>query len=112
MTILLNDGNEEHMMQIGSSLDQVTKKSLISFLYVNVDMFAWTPADMPGIDPEVMTHQLNAKPTYQSIKQKRRRITRIFECIIARLKISITRKKKKERETIRQTQRTENVCKE
>jgi len=25
----------------------------------NMDMFAWTPTDMPGVSPDVITHRLS-----------------------------------------------------
>ena len=71
-TIPLNDGNKEHTVQIGSKLNQGTKKYLISFLQKNTDVFIWTPVDMPGIDPEVMTHRLSINPNYRPIKQKKK----------------------------------------
>ena len=39
-TIPLNDDNQEHTIQIGSNLNQVTKKYLIFFLQKNTDVFA------------------------------------------------------------------------
>ncbi len=45
-------------MQVGSSLSSLEKEQLIGFLRANKDIFVWSPADMPGIDPEVMVHRL------------------------------------------------------
>ena len=39
------------------------------------DMFAWKPADMPGIPWEKIEHSLNVSPTTKPIKQKLRRFT-------------------------------------
>ncbi|XP_074324316.1 uncharacterized protein LOC141661230 [Apium graveolens] len=36
------------------------------------DVFAWTSADMPGIDPKLITHRLNVDPTRKAVKQKKR----------------------------------------
>ena len=69
--IPLNDGNKEHIIQIGSKLKKVIKKYLIFFLQENVDVFIWTLVDMSGIDLEVMTHRLSINPNYQPIKQKK-----------------------------------------
>ncbi|XP_072059858.1 uncharacterized protein [Arachis hypogaea] len=47
---------------VGTSMNDEERKSLESFLRQNVDLFAWTSADMPGIDPSVITHKLNINP--------------------------------------------------
>ncbi|XP_072071777.1 uncharacterized protein [Arachis hypogaea] len=36
-------------------------------------MFAWTPADMPGIDPNIICHKLAINPSVRPIAQKKRR---------------------------------------
>lgn len=38
----------------------------------NIDVFAWTIADMPGIDPGLITHKLNVDPSQKKIKQKKK----------------------------------------
>uniref|UniRef100_A0A2N9I0U3 Uncharacterized protein n=1 Tax=Fagus sylvatica TaxID=28930 RepID=A0A2N9I0U3_FAGSY len=38
----------------------------------NLDVFAWTHDDMPGIDPATICHKLNVDPSIRPIKQKRR----------------------------------------
>uniref|UniRef100_A0A2N9J4R0 Uncharacterized protein n=1 Tax=Fagus sylvatica TaxID=28930 RepID=A0A2N9J4R0_FAGSY len=43
-----------------------------SFLKNNLDVFAWTHDDMPGIDPATICHKLNVDPSIRPIKQKRR----------------------------------------
>ncbi|XP_062100745.1 uncharacterized protein LOC133806667 [Humulus lupulus] len=35
--------------------------------------FSWTPHDMPGIDPSVMSHSLNISNNFPPVKQKQRR---------------------------------------
>jgi hypothetical protein len=35
-------------------------------------MFAWNHEDMPGIDPSIIVHRLNADPGFRPIRQKRR----------------------------------------
>lgn len=41
-------------------------------LRINVDLFAWKPEDMVGIDPEMAVHKLNIKPNAKPVKQKMR----------------------------------------
>ncbi|XP_025607612.1 uncharacterized protein [Arachis hypogaea] len=42
----------------------------------NGDLFAWTPADMPGIDPKVMSHHLAVKSKARPVAQRRRKMSR------------------------------------
>jgi hypothetical protein len=35
---------------------------LINFLRANCDIFAWKPADMPGVPRELIEHSLNVDP--------------------------------------------------
>lgn len=43
----LHDRNSRCAVQIGLILDEDTKHRLIVFLQKNVDVFTWTPTDMP-----------------------------------------------------------------
>ena len=45
---------------------------LIKFLTDNIDVFAWSPSDMPGIDPSVIAHHLSIKPEYKPVQQNKR----------------------------------------
>ena len=38
----------------------------------NIDVFAWSHKDMPGIDPSVITHRLNVCPSFKPVRQKKR----------------------------------------
>ena len=66
------DDDPEHLTYIGSKLTKDLKGLLTQFLRHNKDVFAWKQADMGGIDPTVITHRLNASPSFKPIKQKRR----------------------------------------
>ena len=46
---------------------------LVDFLRVNVDMFAWSPSDMPGIPREVAEHTLDVRAGSRPVKQRLRR---------------------------------------
>ncbi|KAI5352941.1 hypothetical protein L3X38_005833 [Prunus dulcis] len=35
-------------------------------------MFAWSPSDMPGIDPDIICHRLHVNPASKPVVQKRR----------------------------------------
>ncbi|KAL2235728.1 UNVERIFIED_CONTAM: Retrovirus-related Pol polyprotein from transposon gypsy [Sesamum indicum] len=46
--------------------------AMISFLKENVDVFAWSPSDFTGINPEVIVHRLNVDPAARPVQQKKR----------------------------------------
>ena len=66
--VKLDESNEEKLVYVGS---QLPKEEIIRCLKNNADTFAWRPLDMPGIDPEVISHNLNVDPEAFPIKQKR-----------------------------------------
>ena len=49
------------------------KVETLLFLIRNVDVFAWNPYKVPGVDPEFIVHKLNVDPTFPPKKQKLRR---------------------------------------
>ncbi|XP_074324003.1 uncharacterized protein LOC141660923 [Apium graveolens] len=75
VAVLKPDGtgeDPEKVTYIGASLDKPLKGRITTFLQENRDVFAWTEADMPGIDPNLITHRLNVDPTRKAVKQKKR----------------------------------------
>ncbi|XP_063948020.1 uncharacterized protein LOC135152114 [Daucus carota subsp. sativus] len=58
----------EKVTYVGALLQEDLKQELVRFLRNNRDVFAWTAADMPGIDPLFMTHKLNVSPDRKPIK--------------------------------------------
>ena len=66
------DDDPEHLAYIGSKLAKDLKGLLTQFLRHNKDVFAWKQADMGVIDPTVITHRLNASPSFKPIKQRQR----------------------------------------
>nr|XP_025676136.1 uncharacterized protein LOC112776263 [Arachis hypogaea] len=59
---------------VGTSMTPEDTKNLTSFLQENADLFAWTSADMPGIDPSIITHKLALNPAARPISQKKRNL--------------------------------------
>nr|ABF95742.1 retrotransposon protein, putative, unclassified [Oryza sativa Japonica Group] len=53
--------------------DEVPEDTLVSFLRANADVFAWRPADMPGVPREVIEHRLAVRPGARPVRQKVRR---------------------------------------
>jgi hypothetical protein len=70
--IVLIEGNEKKMTRIGTSMTKEIRDLIVSFLRKNVDVFAWSHDDMPGISNEVIAHKLNVNPSTSPVKQKRR----------------------------------------
>jgi len=50
------------------------------FLSDNLDIFTWSPIDMPGIDSEVICHKLSIKADAKPVKQKPRRMNEERSC--------------------------------
>ncbi|KAL0434703.1 UNVERIFIED_CONTAM: hypothetical protein Sradi_0178200 [Sesamum radiatum] len=53
-------------------MDEALREKVIYCLKHNIDVFAWTPQDLEGISPEVISHHLNIDPRIESVKQKKR----------------------------------------
>ena len=70
--ISLDENNPERCTRVGADLEEKIKKDLIHFLKNNIDVFAWSHENMPGIDPSVITHRLNVCPSFKPVRQKKR----------------------------------------
>nr|XP_025653448.2 uncharacterized protein LOC112749411 [Arachis hypogaea] len=46
---------------INRNLPHEMKEPLMEMIRANADLFSWTPADMPGIDPQLISHHLAVK---------------------------------------------------
>ncbi|KAK4397343.1 hypothetical protein Sango_1570900 [Sesamum angolense] len=57
--------------RISSLMDDTVRKEVIQCLQHNIDIFAWTPQHLEGIDPNVITHHLNINPKAKPVKQKK-----------------------------------------
>ncbi|XP_016192739.1 uncharacterized protein LOC107633647 [Arachis ipaensis] len=64
----------EQFTYIGRALEGEEKSKLIKVLRDNADLFAWKPADMPGIDPNVICHKLAIDNASKPVKQKKRNL--------------------------------------
>ena len=53
-TVELVEGNANRTTKIGTMLSPEMRTRLIRFLKENLDVFAWSHEDMPGISPEVI----------------------------------------------------------
>ncbi|KAL0444774.1 UNVERIFIED_CONTAM: hypothetical protein Slati_2200100 [Sesamum latifolium] len=72
LTIELIPGDPGKVMKIGSKMNEDVRDQVVNCLQKNKDIFAWTPQDLEGIDPGVITHHLNLDPNVRPVKQKKR----------------------------------------
>ena len=52
------------------------KVETLLLLIQNVDVFAWTPYEVPGVDPKFIVYKFNIDPSFPPKKQKPRRSAR------------------------------------
>ena len=69
--IPLDESNPKRCTRIRADLEEKNKKDLVQFLKKNIDVFAWSHKDMPGIDPSVITHHLNVCPSFKPVQQNK-----------------------------------------
>ena len=65
--------DENRSFQIGTSMKHEDQVNLLLLLVQNLDVFAWSPYKVPGVDLEFITHQLNMDTLFPPKKQKSRR---------------------------------------
>ena len=63
----LVDGDTTKVTKGRTRLNTILKSRIVEFLKQNLDVFAWTHEDMPGIDNEVIEHKLNVDPTKKPV---------------------------------------------
>ena len=61
-TIQLQEGDDSKTAIIGAGLGDKKELELVNFLRANRDVFAWKPADMPGVPKELIEHALKVDP--------------------------------------------------
>ena len=71
-TVALTKGETIKMTRIEMTLSLEMRTRLIQFLKENLDVFAWSHEDMPGISPKVIQHKLNVNPERKPVQQRRR----------------------------------------
>jgi hypothetical protein len=64
---------EGKVLQIGTCLTWEVRECLVDFLRKNMEVFAWSHADMLGINLEEIFHILNVDLDMRPVKQKRRK---------------------------------------
>ena len=56
-----------------SNLIERKKTELIEFLTANIEVFVWTPYEIPGIDPSFIEHKMNIIPEARLVMQREMR---------------------------------------
>ena len=70
--IFLDENNHKRCTRVGADLEEKIKQDLVQFLKRNIDVFAWSHENIPGLDPSVITHRLNVCPSSKPVRQKKR----------------------------------------
>ena len=73
--ISLDSSDATKTTAINALLSPKQEDALVQFLRANRDIFAWKPADMPGVPRELAEHQFKVFPNAKPIKQRLRRFT-------------------------------------
>ena len=61
-------------MKLGETLPHELRNRFIKLLERNIDLFAWSPSDMPGLDPDICCHKLALRKGAIPVAQKKRRM--------------------------------------
>ncbi|KAK8935545.1 hypothetical protein KSP39_PZI013055 [Platanthera zijinensis] len=61
------------LLKVGGALPLEGKTEIAACLQENVDIFAWSAAEMPGIDADVACHRLNHDPSVAPVRQRQRK---------------------------------------
>ncbi|XP_024013067.1 uncharacterized protein LOC112087277 [Eutrema salsugineum] len=73
-SVCIDEARPERCVEVGAKVEEPLRSELLSLLKENINTFAWTAKDMPGISIDVTCHELNVNPTFKPIKQKRRKL--------------------------------------
>ena len=71
-TVVLAEDETTKTTRIGTTLSPGMRARLVQFFKENLDAFAWSHEDMPGISPEVIQYKLNMNPERKPVQQRRR----------------------------------------
>jgi hypothetical protein len=73
--IMVQIGSESSkLVKIGDALPPELWSRFMDLLEKNVDLFAWSPSDMSGINPDICCHKLALKPGTTLVAQKKQRM--------------------------------------
>ena len=61
------------MFKLGRLLSPGEQEEVAAVILPHLDAFAWTAADMPGIDPDFLCHRLTMDAKVRPVRQRRRK---------------------------------------
>jgi len=64
---------DEKIFQVRQSLSIELQDQIFEVIARHLDVFAWSPADMPGIDPDFLCHRLTMDLSIRPVRQRRRK---------------------------------------
>ena len=64
-----------HSINLGTGLNSDERAIITPILVNNMDLFAWSPADLPEVDPLVASHKLSIYKEVRYISQKIRKLS-------------------------------------
>ena len=67
-TVILAKDKTAKTTRIGTTLSPGMRARLVRFLQKNLDVFAWSHEDMPGIPTKVIQHKLNVNPERKPVQ--------------------------------------------
>ncbi|VFQ79193.1 unnamed protein product [Cuscuta campestris] len=70
--IELHPGDSSRMVRIGANLPEDLKAEITRVLQEYAGIFAWSVADMPGIDRSIICHRLAVREGSRPVRQKKR----------------------------------------
>jgi len=59
---------------LGLRAQRLVRDELVRVIVRNADLFTWSPADMPGIDPDFMCHRLALLPKAAPVSERKRKL--------------------------------------
>nr|GEV82154.1 reverse transcriptase domain-containing protein [Tanacetum cinerariifolium] len=71
-TVALHPDFSDQEVVIGGLLSDAGRTELCSILKKNLDIFAWQPSDMTGVQRSVAEHRLNIRDGYSPMRQKKK----------------------------------------
>jgi len=63
-----------HSINLGTGLNSDERATITPILINNTDLFAWSAADLPGVDPQVASHKLSIYKEARYVSQKNRKL--------------------------------------
>lgn len=61
-------------MHIGTQLERQVEEEIMKVVLKTSDLFAWSTADMPGVDPSIICHKLALCSDAKYVSQKKRKM--------------------------------------